>query len=608
MKHLTHLLTTSMLAAGLLSASAAQAQGDAKPGAKAQAKPQAKATLILKNGKIATMARDGEFVQALAITDGRIAATGSNAEVLKLQGAQTQVIDVGGRTVIPGLNDSHTHVIREGLNYNMEVRWDGVRSLKRAMEMLKEQAARTPEGEWVKVVGGWNEYQFEEKRLPTLAEINAAVPDKPVFILYLYGLGFLNKKGIETLGYTKDTKYKEGVVELGPDGRPTGLLVAKPNAIVLYTTLAKTNKLGRADQVNSTLHYYRELNRLGITSAIDAGGGGQAYPDDYGVTVELAKEGKVSVRTSYYLFAQKPGKELEDYQRWIAMAKPDRNDHMFYANGFTTEGAGENLVWSAADFENFLEPRPELPEHMEDELERVVSLLVKNRWPFRIHATYGESIERDLAVIEKVNKATPLNGLRWIVDHAETVTDEQLRRIKQLGGGIAVQNRMYFQGEAYWKQYGAQTRQMPPIRKMLELGLPVGLGTDGTRVSSYGPWPSLYWAVTGKTAGGLATWRPQDVLSRHEALKLMTTGSAWMSGEEKLKGKLVKGQYADLAVLPADYFTIDAEKIKDLESVLTIVGGKVVHGGGEFERLAPVLPAVSPAWSPVKYFGGYQNR
>ncbi|OON62999.1 amidohydrolase [Massilia sp. KIM] len=585
-----------MLAAGLLSASAAQAQA------------QAQATLILKNGKIATMARDGEFVQALAIRDGRIAATGSNAEVLKLQGAQTQVIDVGGRTVIPGLNDSHTHVIREGLNYNMEVRWDGVRTLKRAMEMLREQAARTPEGEWVKVVGGWNEYQFEEKRLPTLAEINAAVPDKPVFILYLYGLGFLNKKGIETLGYTKDTKYNEGVVELGPDGKPTGLLVAKPNAMVLYTTLAKTNKLARADQVNSTLHYYRELNRLGITSAIDAGGGGQAYPDDYGVTVELAKEGKVSVRTSYYLFVQKPGKELEDYQRWIATAKPDRNEHMFYANGFTTEGAGENLVWSAADFENFLEPRPELPAHMEDELERVVSLLVKNRWPFRIHATYGESIERDLAVIEKVNKATPLNGLRWIVDHAETVTDEQLRRIKKLGGGIAVQNRMYFQGEAYWKQYGAQTRQMPPIRKMLELGLPVGLGTDGTRVSSYGPWPSLYWAVTGKTAGGLATWRPQDVLSRHEALKLMTTGSAWMSGEEKLKGKLVKGQYADLAVLPADYFTIDAEKIKDLESVLTIVGGKVVHGSGEFEQLAPALPAVSPSWSPVKYFGGYQNR
>ncbi len=585
-------LTFALLAAGLLSASTAHAQAD----------------LIITNGKIATMASDGEFVQALAVKDGKIAATGSNERVLRLKQKDTRVVDVDGRTVIPGLNDSHTHVIRAGLNYNMEVRWDGVRSLKRAMEMLKEQTARTPEGEWVKVVGGWSEHQFAEKRLPTLAEINAAVPDKPVFILYLYGKAFLNRKGIETLGYTRETKYLDGELELDAAGKPTGLLLAKPNAMILYSTLAKTNKLDRADQRNSTLHFYRDLNRLGMTSAVDAGGGGQAYPDDYGVTIELAKEGKLSVRTAYYLFAQKAGKELEDYQRWIAMTKPNRNDHLFYANGFTTEGAGENLVSSAADFENFLEPRPELPHHMEDELERVVTLLVKNRWPFRIHATYGESIERDLAVIEKVNRSTPLAGLRWIVDHAETVTDDQLKRIKALGGGVAVQNRMYFQGEAYRERYGAQTRQLPPIRKMLELGLPVGLGTDGTRVSSYGPWPSIYWAVTGKTAGGLATWQAKDVLSRHEALQLMTRGSAWMSGEEEVKGRLVEGQYADFAVLPQDYFTMDVEKIKDLESVLTVVNGQVVYGAGQFEKLSPALPAISPAWSPVRQFGGYQNR
>jgi len=589
-------LALALFAAGILAASTAQAQAD----------------LIITNGKIATMAGEGEgkeeFVQALAVKDGKVAAIGSNERVLRLKQKDTRVVDVGGRTVIPGLNDSHTHVIRAGLNYNMEVRWDGVRSLKRAMEMLKEQAARTPEGQWVKVVGGWSEHQFAEKRLPTLAEINAAVPDKPVFILYLYGKAFLNRKGIETLGYTKETKYLDGELELDAAGKPTGLLLAKPNAMILYSTLAKTNKLDRADQRNSTLHFYRDLNRLGMTSVVDAGGGGQAYPDDYGVTIELAKEGKLSVRTAYYLFAQKAGKEQEDYERWIKMTKPNRNDHLFYANGFTTEGAGENLVSSAADFENFLEARPELPHHMEDELERVVTLLVKNRWPFRIHATYGESIERDLAVIEKVNRSTPLAGLRWIVDHAETVTDDQLKRIKALGGGVAVQNRMYFQGEAYRERYGAQTRQLPPIRKMLELGLPVGLGTDGTRVSSYGPWPSIYWAVTGKTAGGLATWQARDVLSRHEALQLMTRGSAWMSGEEDVKGRLVEGQYADLAVLPQDYFTMDVEKIKDLESVLTVVNGQVVYGAGEFEKLSPALPAVSPAWSPVRQFGGYQNR
>ena len=568
----------------------------------------AQSDLIISNGKIATMAKEGEFVQAVAVKDGKIVATGSNARILKLKGPKTQLIDARGGTVIPGLNDSHTHVIREGLNYNMELRWDGVKTLKRAMEMLKEQAARMPDGAWVKVVGGWSEHQFEEKRLPTLAEINAAVPDKPVFILYLYGLGYLNKKGIETLNYNKDTKFTDGVVELDANGQPTGLLIAKPNAMVLYATLGKTNKLSREDQLNSTRHYYSELNRLGITSAIDAGGGGQAYPDDYGVSVELARQGKLTVRTSYYLFAQKPGKELEDYQRWMTLTQPEKNEHLLYSNGYSTEGGGENLVWSAADFENFLEPRPSLPQHREGELEPVLTLLIKNRWPFRIHATYAESIERDLAVIEKINKTTPLNGLRWIFDHAETATDAQLKRVKALGGGIAVQDRMYFQGEAYWKQYGPQTRQMPPIKKMLELGLPVGLGTDGTRVSSYGPWPSLYWAATGKTAGGLKTWQDKDVLSRFQALQLMTRGSAWMSGEEKEKGTIKPGQYADFALLAQDYFTVDAEQIKDLESVLTIVNGKVVYGAGPYKAMAPQLPPVSPAWSPVRFYGGYQNK
>lgn len=585
-------IISASLIAGMFAAGAAYAQAD----------------LILTNGKIATMAKEGQFLQAVAVKDGKVLAAGSNAQILKLKRPDTQVIDAQGRTVIPGLNDSHLHVIREGLNYNMELRWDGVTSLKRALEMLKEQAARTPDGQWVKVVGGWNESQFEEKRLPTLEEINAAVPDKPVFILYLYGLGFLNKKGIETLGYDSSTKYKDGEVELDANGQPTGKLIAKPNALILYSTLAKTNKLNHDEQVNSTLQFYRELNRLGVTSAIDAGGGFQNYPDDYGVSLELAKQGKLTVRTAYYLFAQRAGKELEDFQRWLTMTHPKQNDHMLYPNGFSAEGGGENLVASAADFENFLEPRPDLPASMESDLEPVVSLLVKNRWPFRLHATYGESIARDLDVIEKVNAQTPLRGLRFIIDHGETVSDADLARIKKLGGGVAVQDRMHFQGETYWKRYGAQTRQMPPIRKMLAMGIPVGLGTDGTRVSSYNPWPSVYWAVTGKTAGGMSIWKDSDRLSRFEALKLITTGSAWMSGEEKLKGTLQRGQYADLVVLPKDYFTVDAEEIKQMTSVLTIVNGKVVYGAGQYAPLSPAIPAVLPAWSPVSAYGGYQNH
>ena len=179
---------------------------------------------------MATLEADGDFQESVAVKDGRILAVGSTEELNAFASDETQVVDGQGKLLIPGLNDSHTHLIRAGLNYNLELRWDGVTSIERALEMLKEQAARTPEGEWIRVVGGWGEYQFEENRLPTLEEINAAVPDKPVYILYLYSLGYLNQKGIETLGYDNTTTFPGGEVELDAGGNPTGLLVAKPSA------------------------------------------------------------------------------------------------------------------------------------------------------------------------------------------------------------------------------------------------------------------------------------------------------------------------------------------------------------------------------------------
>ncbi len=573
------------------------------------ASSQHNADLIIYNGKVATMTRPGEFKQAVAVKDGIILAVGSSSQILSAyKNLATKVIDAKGKTVIPGLNDSHHHAIREGLNYNSELRWDGVTSLKRAMEMLKEQAARTPAGVWIKVVGGWNEFQFEEKRLPTLEEINVAVPDKPVYITYLYGKAFLNKKGIEVLGYNKDTKYDGSLVELDENGNPTGMLYAKTKATAIYMTLGLTTKLSHDERINSTLHYYRELNRLGLTSVIDAGGGSQNYPDDYTVALELAKEGKLTLRTAYYLYAQVYGRELQDYQQWLSTTKLNNNDNMFLVNGYFAEGAGESLVISAADFENFLEPRIVLSDKMESDLEPIIALLVKNRWPFRIHATYGESIDRMLNVFEKVNKEIPFNGLRWFFDHAETVTDTQLDRVKSLGGGIAVQCRMFYQGELYKNMYGEPTGQIPPIRKMLEKQIPVGLGTDATRVSTFNPWMSLCWAVTGKTIGGYQFWPAKDTLSRFEALQLYTSGSAWFSGEEKVKGKIGPGQYADLAILNHDYFSIPVEQMRNIHALMTIVNGKVVYAEGGYEKLSPVLPDVIPAWSPVKYYGGFQNK
>jgi hypothetical protein len=561
------------------------------------------ADVILHNAKIATNSVPS-FVEALAIAGGKVVATGSEREIFQMHGPAARVIDANGRTVIPGLNDSHMHPIRGGLNYNMELRWDGVPSLADALRMLKEQAARTPAPQWVRVIGGWTEFQFAERRMPTLDEINEAAPDTPVFIMHLYDRALLNGAALRAVGYDKTAPdFPAGEVQRDRHGNPTGMLIAKPNANILYSTLAKGPKLSREDQVNSSRLFFRELNRFGITSAIDAGGGFQNYPDDYGVVSELHRNGELSVRLAYNLFTQNPKHELADFQNWTTLTKPGDGDDLYRVNG-----AGEMLAFSAADFEDFLVPRPDLLPVMESELNAVIRHLVENRWPFRLHATYNETIERALNVYEEVNREIPFDGLHWFFDHCETITDRNIERVKALGGGIAVQNRMAFQGEYFVERYGAQqAKRTPPIRRMLEMGVPVGAGTDATRVSSYNPFLSLYWLITGKTVGGLNLYPEENRFDRSEALKLYTIGSSWFSTEDGKKGALAPGQLADLAVLSADYFSIPEEEVKDLESVLTIVGGRVVYATEEHASLAPPELPVSPDWSPVAHYGGYTN-
>jgi predicted amidohydrolase YtcJ len=237
------------------------------------------ADVIIYNGKLATQDDRRSFAQAAAIRDGRFIAVGGDREVMAYRDAGTKVIDLHKRTVIPGLNDSHLHLIRGGLNYNLELRWDGVPSLADGLRMLREQAQRTPPGQWVRVVGGWSEFQFAERRMPTIEELNRAAPDTPVFVLHLYDRVLLNRAALRVLGFTSRTPAPPGgQIEVDDGGNPTGVLIAKPNAMILYLTLAKGPKLPPEYQLNSSRHFMRELNRLGITSAIDAGGGFQNYP------------------------------------------------------------------------------------------------------------------------------------------------------------------------------------------------------------------------------------------------------------------------------------------------------------------------------------------
>jgi len=413
----------------------------------------------------------------------------------------------------------------------------------------------------------------------------------------------LNGAALRAVGYTKDTPDPPaGEIIRDAQGNPTGLLVAKPNAGILYATLAKGPKLPFDYQVNSTRHFMRELNRLGVTGAIDAGGGFQNYPEDYAVIQKLSEAGQLTIRLAYNLFTQKPKGEKADFLNWTKTSKYKQGDDYFRHNG-----AGEMLVFSAADFEDFRQPRPDMPPEMEGELEEVVRILAQNRWPWRLHATYDETISRALDVFERVNRDIPLAGLNWFFDHAETISDRSMDRIAALGGGIAVQHRMAYQGEYFVERYGAGAAEAtPPIAKMLRNGIKVSGGTDATRVASYNPWVSLAWLVTGRTVAGMRLYPQRNCLDRETALRMWTENVTWFSNEEGKKGRIQVGQLADLIVPDRDYFSCPENEIADATSDLTIVGGRVVYADGDFANLDQITPPPAmPEWSPVRTFGGY---
>lgn len=574
-------------------------------------KAGAGADLIVYHAKITTLTAAQPQATALAVSAGRIYAVGNDQEILALKDAHTRLIDAEDRRLIPGLEDSHMHPLNER-NFNQKVRWDGVPTLKRALEMLTEQAARTPEGQWVKVTGAWSPYQFKEHRQPTIEELNKAVPDKLLWVQYAYNRIWLNKPAMKFFGIgTPKFKVAPGT-ELQKDkkGNYTGVIDA--NTFVFVAMDAMMPETTPEEQVSSLEYVIKDLNRFGLTTVIE-NSSVVGYPEGHAPIETLIKENRLNIRFPFVDlgFNYDPNKSWVDTEieriTKISPLSPGQNLHPTLEHGHEYEGTGEVLNPEVHDHENFDKPAIIIPqEKMKKYAEEYVRKLILKRIPFRMHMTYNENLTPFLDAMEDVVKTTPLDGMRWAIEHAETISDENIARIKRLGGGIALDNKMALHGEAFAKTYGMEKALYTPrFRDLMKSGIPLSLTTDAFRVSPANPWLGISWAVTGKAVSGNVILAEDNRLTREEALRLYTVGAAWFENHENEKGRIAPGNLADFVLLSDDYFAIPDDQIKDLQSVLTVVGGRVVYGAGKFVELTPKLADPLPSWSPIKFFGGY---
>lgn len=580
------------------------------------AQPQASGTgadMIVYNAKITTLTPAQAEASALAVKRGRIYAVGNDAEILGLKDNNTKVIDAGGKRLVPGLNDAHIHILNER-NYNYNVRWDGVPTLKRALEMLSEQAKRTPEGQWVKVIGGWSPYQFKENRFPTIEELKKAVPDRPLIVQYAYNQAFLNEQAMKAMGVgtSKFPAFPGTVFEKDKQGHNTGVI---HGYTFLFSTLeGMVPQPSFEEQVSSLTYVINNLNRFGVTTAIDAGSI-WGYPTAFAPLQPLIRNNRLNIRLPFIdvQFSDASGGSLIDAEINAITKKspisPGENIHPAMEHGLEYEGNGELLRVALHDHENFDRPAVIIDkDSMRHYIEEDVTKLVKNRIPFRMHISYNENITPFLDALEKINQQTALDGLRWSIEHAETISPENIERVKKLGGGIALDDKMALHGDGFIKTYNREKALYTPLlRRLVDSGTPLAMTSDGYRASSYNPWVAIGWMVSGKSVSGSEILADDNRLNREEALKLYTTGAAWFSHEENEKGRIAAGNLADFALLSADYFTVPEGEIKNISSVLTVVNGRVVFGTGTYNSLAPQLPEIIPSWSPLKYYGGYYN-
>jgi predicted amidohydrolase YtcJ len=532
------------------------------------------ADMVLFNGKILTVDKDFSIREALAIGHGEVLASGTSAEMKKLAGDETKLIDLGGRTVIPGLTDGHIHGIRAALTFGTEVNWIGVPTLKVALARI-HQAARSQEpGSWIVVAGGWTEEQFAEKRRPTAAEVMEAAPDNPVYIQHLYDWLLLTPKAMEALNIRVDEDVTPGgKLERDNDNHMTGVVTGNGNTLGrIFDRLPKPTL---DQQIDSSRKFFREMNGFGITGIVD-GGGVSMYPANYQAVFRLWHDKQLTVRIAYHLCAPKPGSELADLQNLTQLLPQGFGDDMLHFNG-----PGEILIW--ADWTD-----GDITPDGKAKLAELLRWAASKGYTIQLHWNPDRTVHDLLDVVEEIEKDYPVRDLRWTVLHLYNASEDSLKRMKALGLIWGVQDGLYFGGERLQHDVGVDAaRQMPRIATALKLGLTVAGGTDAHRVSSYNPFVALQWYLDGTTIGGVQTRGDTEAPSRRQALEMYTRNSAFMANDDDRRGTLEPGKFADLAVLSEDYMTAPVKEIGKIRSLLTVVGGKVVYAALPFALLTP---------------------
>jgi len=530
---------------------------------------------VLVNGKILTVDAQFSTREALAIRDGKILAVGSSGDMRKLAGPRSRVIDLQGRTVIPGLIDSHLHAIRAAETFATEVNWIGAPTLADALGRIREASRTMKPGAWLIVAGGWNVQQFKENRRPTQTELVGAAPDNPVYVQLGYGWAMLTPSALKALNIASDADVPAGGrLEKDASGKPTGAISGGQGAIIaLFDKLPKPTF---DQQVDGTKKFFRELNRLGLTGVVDPGGNNLA-PEDYQAVFKVWRDNRMTVRVAYTLCGQTPGAEFSELKNLVALMPQGFGDDMLRFNGL-----GERIT--AAMNNN---PRP--TDADKEQYYQIVKWAAERGLSLTMHWNNDASVDQLLSIFERVNRDVPIASLRWSIAHLNDASPATLNRMKALGIGWTVQDAMYFGGEGYVQQAGAEAaRRVPPVNTGTKIGVPIGGGTDAHRVASYNPFTSLQWFLDGKTVGGVAIRGAEETPDRAAALRFYTLGSAWFSFDEKKRGSLEPGKLADLAVLSQDYMTVPVSEIHNTESLLTLVGGKFVYAAGPFKSLEDV--------------------